>query len=68
MLIIDSRAVQAAMLKARVGVAQLARITRLRPNTISELSRIDKPVRNATLLRLADCLKVEPMSLVKAVA
>lgn len=68
MLMIDSRAVQTAMLKARVGVVQLARLARLRPSTISDLSRIDKPVRNATLLRLADVLQVEPMTLVKAVS
>ena len=68
MLVIDSRAVQAAMLKARVGVVQLARLAKMRANTISELSRIDKPVRNATLLHLADVLQVEPMTLVKAVS
>lgn len=68
MLVIDSRAVQAAMLKARVGVVQLARLAKMRANTISELSRIDKPVRNGTLLRLADVLQVEPMTLVKAVS
>ena len=68
MLVIDSRAVQAAMLKARVGVLQLARLAQMRPNTISDLSRIDKPVRNETLLRLADSLQVEPMTLVKAVS
>ena len=68
MLVIDSRAVQAAMLKARVGVVQLARLAKMRANTISELSRIDKPVRNATLLRLADVLQIEPMTLVKAVS
>lgn len=65
MVVIDSRAVQEAMLKARVGVVQLARLTHLRPNTISDVSRSDKPVRNETLLRLADVLQVEPMTLVK---
>ena len=60
---IDSRAVQAAMLRLGVGVYELARIP---PKTISTLHRKDKAVFLPTLSRLAKALQVEPMTLVRS--
>lgn len=65
-MIIDSQAVQAAMLRLGVGVYELAELARIPPKTISMLHREDKAVFLPTLSRLAKALKVEPMSLVKA--
>lgn len=64
---IDSGAVQAAMLRLGVGVTELAELARIPPKTISTLHRRDKPVFLPTLARLAKALQVEPMTLVKAV-
>ena len=68
MMMIDSVAVQAAMLRLGVGVMELAKIAEIPPKTISALHRRDKPVFLKTLARLAQALKVEPLSLVKVVA
>lgn len=67
MMMIDSGAVQAAMLRLGVGVTELAELARIPPKTISTLHRRDKPVFLPTLARLAKALQVEPMTLVKAV-
>lgn len=67
MMMIDSGAVQAAMLRLGVGVTELAKIAEIPPKTISALHRRDKPVYLPTLARLAKALKVEPMTLVKEV-
>ena len=68
MMMIDSAAVQAAMLRLGVGVTELAKIAEIPPKTISALHRRDKPVYLPTLARLAKALQVEPITLVKAVA
>ena len=65
MMMIDSAAVQAAMLRLGVGVMELAKIAEIPPKTISALHRRDKPVYLPTLARLAKALQVEPMTLVK---
>lgn len=62
---IDSRAVQAAMLKMGVGVSELAELARIPPKTISTLHRKDKAVFLPTLSRLAKALRVEPYTLIK---
>ena len=64
---IDSRAVQAAMLRLGVGVYELAELARIPPKTISVLHRKDKAVLLPTLSRLAKALQVEPQTLIKAV-
>ena len=64
---IDSGAVQAAMLRLGVGVTELAELARIPPKTVSTLHRKDKAVFLPTLARLAKALQVEPMTLVKAV-
>ena len=66
-MMIDSAAVQAAMLRLGVGVTELARLAQIQPKTISELHRRDKPVFLPTLSRLAKALQVEPQTLIKAV-
>ena len=53
MMMIDSAAVQAAMLRLGVGVMELAKIAEIPPKTISALHRRDKPVYLPTLARLA---------------
>ena len=63
---IDSRAVQAAMLRLGVGVYELAELARIPPKTISTLHRKDKAVFLPTLSRLAKALQVEPMTLVRS--
>ena len=63
---IDSRAVQAAMLRLGVGVYELAELARVPPKTISTLHRKDKAVFLPTLSRLAKALQVEPMTLVRS--
>lgn len=65
---IDSRAVQAAMLRLGVGVYELAELARIPPKTISTLHRKDKAVFLPTLSRLAKALKVEPYTLIKKVS
>lgn len=67
LMMIDSSAVQAAMLRLGVGVTALAKLAGIPPKTISALHRRDKPVYLPTLARLAKALKVEPMTLVKLV-
>ena len=64
-MIINSAAVQAAMLRLGVGVTELAKIAEIPPKTISALHRRDKPVFLPTLARLAKALNVSPMELVK---
>lgn len=62
---INSAAVQAAMLRLGVGVTELAELARIPPKTVSALHRRDKPVFLPTLSRLAKALKIDdPMSLV----
>ena len=68
MMMIDSVAVQAAMLRLGVGVMELSKIAEIPPKTISILHRHDKTVFLPTLARLAKALQVEPMELVKVVA
>ena len=68
MMMIDSVAVQAAMLRLGVGVTELAKIAEIPPKTISAIHRRDKPVFLKTLARLAKALNVSPMELVKEVA
>ena len=67
MMMINSAAVQTAMLRLGVGVMELAELARIPPKTISTLHRRDKHVYLPTLARLAKALKVEPMELVKEV-
>ena len=64
MLVVNSAAVQAAMLDKGFGVKKLALISKLPSKTISVLHRQDKQVRIPTLSRLAKALQVEPMELV----
>lgn len=66
-MMIDSAAVQAAMLRLGVGVTELAELARIPPKTVSTLHRRDKPVFLPTLSRLAKALQVEPQTLIKAV-
>ena len=68
MMMIDSGAVQAAMLRLGVGVTELAELARIPPKTISALHRKDKAVFLPTLSRLAKALQVEPYTLVKKVS
>ena len=67
-MIIDSGAVQAAMLRLGVGVTELAELARIPPKTISALHRKDKAVFLPTLSRLAKALQVEPYTLIKKVS
>lgn len=67
MLMIDSQAVQAAMLRLGIGVSKLAKLARIPPKTISTLHRKDKAVFMPTISRLAKALQVEPHSLIKVV-
>lgn len=67
-MVIDSRAVQAAMLRLGVGVYELAELARIPPKTISALHRKDKAVFLPTLSRLAKALQVEPCTLIKKVS
>ena len=62
---IDSRAVQAAMLHSGVGVYELAELAGIPPKTISALHRKDKVVFIPTLSRLAKALNIEPEQLLK---
>ena len=64
-MMIDSAAVQAAMLRLGVGVRELAESAQIPTKTISALHRRDKPVFLPTLARLAKALNVSPMELVK---
>lgn len=64
MLIINSAAVQAAMLDKCIGVKKLALLAKLPLKTASLLHRQNKAVRIATLARLAKALGVAPMELV----
>ena len=64
-MMINSSAVQAAMLRLGVGVTKLAELANIPPKTISTLHRRDKPVYLPTLSRLAKALQVEPMTLVR---
>ena len=61
-MMIDSRAVQAAMLRLSIGVTELSKIAEIPPKTISTLHRKDKAVFLPTLSRLAKALQVEPMT------
>lgn len=65
MLIINSAAVRAAMLRLGVGVMELAELARIPPKTISALHRKDKVVSIPTLSRLAKALGIEPEQLLK---
>ena len=67
-MMIDSRAVLAAMLRLGVGVTELAELARIPPKTISTLHRKDKAVFLPTLSRLAKALDVEPYTLIKKVS
>lgn len=64
MLIVNSAAVQAAMLNMGFGVRKLALLARIPSKTISALHRHNKKVHLPTLSRLAKALQVEPMELV----
>lgn len=66
MLVLDSAAVQSAMLRKGFGVIELATLAKIPPKTVSTLHRRDKVVFLPTLSRLAKALQVEPMTLVKA--
>lgn len=64
MLIVNSAAVQAAMLNKFIGVKELASIAQIPLKTVSTLHRQNKAVRITTLARLAKALQMEPMELV----
>ncbi len=68
MLVVDSRAVWAAMLKLGVGTMEVTKLSGLPSKTVSNFVTADRRARVPTIARLAKALKVEPMSLVKAVA
>lgn len=67
MLIVNSAAVQAAMLNMGLGVRGLALLAQIPPKTISALHRHNKKVHLPTLSRLAKALGVAPMELVAQV-
>ena len=67
LLILDSTAVQAAMLERGVGVSKLAELAKVPPKTASAAHRRDIPVFYPTAHRLAEALGIEPLRLVKAV-
>lgn len=67
-MIVDSKAVWAAMLKLGVGTMEVTKLSGLPSKTISNFVTADRRARVPTIARLAKALKVEPMSLVKAVA
>lgn len=67
-MIVDSKAVWAAMLKLGVGTMEVTKLSGLPSKTISNFVQSDRRARVPTIARLAKALKVEPMSLVKAVA
>lgn len=64
MLVVNSAAVQAAMLDKGFGVKRLALLAKLPLKTVSALNRRNKGVRIPTLSRLAKALQIEPMELV----
>ena len=65
MLIINSAAVQEAMLRREIGVMELANLARIPPKTISRAHRRNIPVQLPTLARLAKALGIEPEKLLK---
>ncbi len=67
-MIVDSKAVWAAMLKLGVGTMEVTKLSGLPSKTVSNFVTADRRARVPTIARLAKALKVEPMSLVKAVA
>lgn len=68
MMIVSARAVWAAMLKLGVGTMEVTKLSGLPSKTVSNFVTADRRARVPTIARLAKALKVEPMSLVKAVA
>ena len=67
MMIVDSKAVWAAMLKLGIGTMQVTERSGLPSKTISNFVTSDRKARVPTIVKLAQALKVEPLSLVKEV-
>ena len=67
MVLIDSAAVQAAMLEKAVGVMELAKLAKIPPRTIVAAHKRDIRVNLPTVARLARALNVEAQSIIKAV-
>ena len=67
MMIIDSAAVQAAMLKREIGVVELAELAKIPPKTVCAAHKRDTRVTLPTVARLARALNVEAQSIIKAV-
>lgn len=67
-MILDSKAVQAAMLRREIGVMELSKQARIPPKTVSAAHKRDITVTLPTVARLARALEVEPPCLIKYVS
>ena len=67
-MILDSKAVQAAMLRREIGVMELSKQARIPPKTVSAAHKSDITVTLPTVARLARALEVEPPCLIKYVS
>lgn len=67
-MIVSARAVWEAMLKLGVGTMEVTKLSGLPSKTVSNFVTADRRARVPTITKLARALRVEPMTLVKAVA